>query len=459
MGEWKRSAVEGRDETAAAPGAGDGAPESAEAERGGEVDRDRLHRLLGGDDLRWLVERARTRMARGHKLTGTVTLSRAAPEQRAAVQRLLGRRPAPGQSLTVALEAVDAVLRRSGVCPRGLAAAVEELHGPVPVRADTAAAEARAWDLAFAPLEQACAPRGELAAWCTRLRSSGLVRRLLGAPVDAAPELRRLAAAVEHLPSAGEGLAVFAARVCGDAHALDHGRPLGTLALGAARALSGLAAADGEAGGGAEARRELWAAVGLLQDDLSATVLAAGLPGDAATATGRALAELLAAGQPAVLTLRQLVRDPPRRPGGTAAVYVCENPAVVAAAADRLGPSCPPLVCTRGQPNAAVLTLLRLLSEGGAVPRYHGDFDWGGLRIANALLRRLRWRPWRYTAADYRAAAGAGGGARLGAGTVAAEWDGELEPAMTEVGLRVEEEAVLPWLLADLEKAAEAPGR
>ncbi|WTG38324.1 DUF2399 domain-containing protein [Streptomyces anulatus] len=36
---------------------------------------------------------------------------------------------------------------------------------------------------------------------------------------------------------------------------------------------------------------------------------------------------------------------------------------------------------------------------------YHGDFDWGGLRIAIALLRRVPWRPWRYTAAHYRAAA------------------------------------------------------
>ncbi|GAA4914697.1 TIGR02679 family protein [Streptomonospora salina] len=443
--------MRGRDETDAAPDAGG-------RERPGGVDRLRLDRLLGGDDTEWLVERVRTRIARGRDLTATVTLSRATDGQRMAVQRLLGRRPAAGRSLTVPLDAVDDVLRRSGVSPHGLRAAVEELRGPVPVHADTAAVEARAWDRAFAPLERACAPRGELAAWCERVRGSGLVRRLLGGPDAAAPELATLSAVVEHLPAAGEGVPVFAARVCGDAHALDHGRPLGTLALGAARALSGLDPADGGTGGtGAEARRELWAAVGLLQDDLSATALAAGLGGDSATATGRALAELRAAGQPAVLTLRQLVRDPPRRPGGAAPVHVCENPAVVAAAADRLGPSCPPLVCTRGQPNAAVLTLLRLLAGGGAVPRYHGDFDWGGVRIANALLRRLAWRPWRYTAADYRAAADAGGGAQLGGTPVDADWDEDLAPAMAESGRRVEEEAVLPGLLADLEEAADPP--
>src|SRR5690625_6695692 len=81
-------------------------------------------------------------MERGRDISGTVTLARATPEQRSAVQRLLGRRPAPGRSLNVPLEAVDAVLRRSGVSPEGLGAAVEALVGPVPVRSDTAAAEA-----------------------------------------------------------------------------------------------------------------------------------------------------------------------------------------------------------------------------------------------------------------------------------------------------------------------------
>ncbi|GAB3449120.1 hypothetical protein GCM10027570_23260 [Streptomonospora sediminis] len=467
-------------------------PDSAApgAEGGGAdgVDRARLDRLIGGDDLCWLVERLRSRIARGQELTGTVTLANATPQQRTAVQRLLGRRPAPGRSLTVPLGAVDAVLRRSGISPCGLRAAVEALTGPVQVRARAAAAEAREWDRAFAALEAVCSADTELTAWCERLRASGLARRLLGGPADAAPVLAVLAEVVAQLPAAGEGLAVFAARTCGDAHALDQGRPLGTLALGAVRALSGLgtggtgsgsgsgtaacagtgSGADTDTAGGAEARRELWAAVGLLQDELSATVLAAGLPGDGATSTGRVLAELRAAGQPAVLTLRQLVRDPPRAPGGAVQVYVCENPAVVAAAADRLGPACPPLVCTRGQPGAAVLTLLRSVAAGGAVLRYHGDFDWGGIRIANVLLRRLDWRPWRFTAADYRRAAGADGpggtGTARGTGAltgspVAADWDPELEPAMAGLGRRVEEEAVLGGLLADLEQAAAAAAR
>ncbi len=54
----------------------------------------------------------------------------------------------------------------------------------------------------------------------------------------------------------------------GRAHALDDGAPLGTLALGAARALAGLAPTEpGESL--SEARREAWAAVGVLCDELS----------------------------------------------------------------------------------------------------------------------------------------------------------------------------------------------
>ncbi|WP_329036484.1 DUF2399 domain-containing protein [Streptomyces sp. NBC_01725] len=48
--------------------------------------------------------------------------------------------------------------------------------------------------------------------------------------------------------------------------------------------------------------------------------------------------------------------------------------------------------------------MLRGLSARGADLLYHGDFDWGGVRIATTLRRSVPWRPWRYNAAHYRAA-------------------------------------------------------
>lgn len=71
----------------------------------------RLARLLGSDELSWLVQRARRRLERGEPLTGPVTLTDATPAQRDGAARLLGRRPRPGAGLTVRWEAVDDVLR------------------------------------------------------------------------------------------------------------------------------------------------------------------------------------------------------------------------------------------------------------------------------------------------------------------------------------------------------------
>jgi uncharacterized protein (TIGR02679 family) len=407
------------------------------------ADHDRLTRLLGGE-LTWLVERARKRLERGETLDTSVTLAAATPAQRDAVHRLLGRRPRAGTALTVPLAAVDEVLRRSGASPDGLAAAITVLTGPITDRTARAAALDAAWQRAFTPFAKIVESRPELADWHVRLHTTGLVRRLAGTPEAADPLLADLARVVTELPSSGEPLGTFAARTAHDAHALDDGRPLTTLALGAARALAGLPEASS---------RETWAAVGVLRDDVSSTVLTLSFPGDPHTATGRALAAFRPAGQPVVLTLRQLVSDPPRLTA--VPVSICENPVVVTTAADRLGATCPPLVCTHGQPGAAVMHLLRALAEAGAELRYHGDFDWGGLRIANVLFDRLPVRPWRFDAATYRTVAAAHPGTALTGTPTVATWDADLAPAMTELATKVEEERVLDTLVHDLESLQE----
>jgi uncharacterized protein (TIGR02679 family) len=404
------------------------------------VDRDRLARLLGGPDLAWLVDRVRRRMAREEPLTNPVTLTDPTPAQRAAVERLLGRGPGAGRSLSVRLDAVDAVLRRSGVSPGGLGAAVTALTGPVARVADVREREEQAWRDAYEPLEALIrTSRPGLADWADRLRRDGLVRRLARTPHKANRLLGDTAEVLRRLPAdPGLSLPAFAAATVGDAHALDDGTPLATLVLFGARALTGF-----PDGSGAEWRREAWASAGLLKDALSATVLTLGLRGTPA------LDWAADEGEPAVLTLRQLTRHPPRT--APPVVRVCENPAVLATAADTLGVACPPLVCLQGQPSAAALILLRHLHAQGTTLRYHGDFDWGGLRIASALLRRVPWHPWRYTAADYRAAVAAAPLAPPLTGTqTTAAWDPDLPAALTELGVRIEEETVLDDVLADL---------
>jgi uncharacterized protein (TIGR02679 family) len=403
------------------------------------AEHDRLTRLLGDGELAWLVNRVRRRMERGETLNTSVTLADSTADQRAAVHRLLGRRPRAGTTLTVPLAAVDEVLRRSGACPEGLGAAVVTLTGPVTDRADHLASLDAAWQRAFAPVAALLDTRPELLEWYERLHATGLVRRLAGTPAVAEPLLADLASVLHNLPAAGEPLGRFAARTVRSAHALDDGQPLTTLALGAARSLANLPDAS---------NREIWAAVGVLRDELSSTALTLGLPGDSSTATGHALAAWHSAGQPVVLTLRQLVRDPPRLTGQL--VSICENPVVVSAAADRLGPHCMPLICTNGQPGAAVMLLLRQLAATGAELRYHGDFDWGGLRIANVLFDHLPIHPWHFDAPSYRAAAAAHPGHDLTGTPVEARWDANLATAMTELHVKVEEEHLLDDLVKDL---------
>lgn len=406
------------------------------------MDTVRLRRLLGGPDLAWLVSRVRKRLEHGETLDITVTLPDATTYQRAAIAQLLGRRLRPGVAINVSLPVIDEMLRRTGVSPDGLGAAVIALTGPVVEKAVAASNLATAWEEAFAPLTDFVAKQPEFAAWYASVRSSGLLRRLAGAP--SSDLFSALAAVLAQLPAGGEPIATFAARVTGSAHALDDNRPLSTLVLSAARTLADLP--DGE---GAEWRREIWASVGLLRDDVSSTVLTLGLPGDAFTACGRALTAWQSVGQPVVLTLRQLVRNPPAL--SVSSVYICENPAVVSTAADRLGSSCPPLVCTNGQPRAAVMVLLRLLASCGARLHYHGDFDWGGIRIANTIFGRLTVQPWRFDTPTYVSVCSAG--QPLTGSPIAASWDTDLADVMRTAGKAVEEELVLDTLLNDLSGA------
>jgi uncharacterized protein (TIGR02679 family) len=406
---------------------------------------DRLTRVLGGPETRRLRERIRERMARGLPLTGSLSLPSVSPDERAAIDQLLGRKASAGVSVSVPLGKLDELLRTSGIWPDGLASAVVALTGAVVVRSDAAAAAETGWAQALEPLADLASRREELSSWHAGLVSSGLIRRLAGNAGVAALLVEQLCHVLDQLPAEPEQVSSFAARVLGSAHRLDDGLPLTTLVLGGAREIGG--APDGA---GASWRRMVWASVGLLRDELSSVVLTVGLPGDPTSGTGRALAAWQESGQPVVLTLRQLLTDPPRFEVDGLVVSVCENRSLVGTAAEHLGSACAPLVCSSGQPGAAVLLLLTKLVAGGARLRYHGDFDWYGIRIANFLHRHCPWEPWQFTAADYTGAVAAHNGSVLSGTAVAPVWDALLGEAMSRENKQVEEEVVFEALISDL---------
>lgn len=410
-------------------------------------DADLVRRLLGGEHHRWIVDRVRDRVERGLPLPGTLTLRAPSPPQRDAVERLLGRPPRSGAALSVRLADLDAVLRRSGAAS-DTAAAVGLLLGPLRDRRAEDARVAEAWDEVNTALDRLVARHPALAEFGAQVRATGLLRRLADGPSAAGALVAQLGTAVDALPAPDEALPEFAVSVVGDAHGLDEGRPLATLALGAAAALAG-----SPRGTGAAWRREVWAAVGVLLADLSAPVLVLGLPGGPGV-TGQVLSACGPVGEPVHLTLRQLVRHPPPLPPPGTVVSVCENPSVVAAAADRLGAASRPLVCAGGRPSGAVRALLRHLAHAGTALRYHGDFDWGGIGIANTVLSDFGAEPWRYDVEDYRRAVPASMSPLTGR-PVDAAWSPALREALVGHGLRVEEELVLDDLVGDLRASSD----
>jgi len=149
-------------------------------------------------------------------------------------------------------------------------------------------------------------------------------------------------------------------------------------------------------------------------------------------------------------------------------VFVCENPTVIAAAANLLGTKCLPIVCINGQPKTAARILLNRLREAGVKLAYHGDFDWPGIQIANLIMKRHGAVPLRMSCADYLAAtlpfadktaSDQPKRSRLEGEPVTAIWDAGLTSAMLDHDQAIHEEQVLDLLLAELTRQPEAPRR
>jgi uncharacterized protein (TIGR02679 family) len=411
---------------------------------GGAAPISRLEAVLGGPALARLRARLRARLERGEPLTGRIVLPAPSPDERTAIERLFGRLTR-GDALHVDLDQLAALLQAAGLSP-DLIAAVVSLEGPVADRRAQREADEAAWRAVYAEARACLGPDSRWRFWIDDLEATGLLRRLAGGASSRGSTLIRAAAAVlDRLPAPASPLAELAAAAVGDSHALDPGSAVGTLVL---RALAGLAGAPLPTD--PEERRAIWALHGVLVDELSAPVLALNLPGSSGGGTDRALALARELGEPTRISTRQLLRDPPSLALeliSERTVFVCENPSVVAAAADRLGPRCRPLLCTEGQPKTPLRMLLGQLRSAGLRLAYHGDFDWPGIQIGNLMVTRFQAEPWCFGSADYLAAAE---GVPLAGNPVVPVWDARLAEEMRGRGCAVYEEAVLAQLVGML---------
>ncbi len=393
---------------------------------------ERLQRLLGGPDLAELRQRLRARYERGEQ--GTVfTLTGLSAIERRALEGLLGRTTKTAASMRLVVTELDDALSRAGLAPT-LRHALELLDGPLhDLKAQREALE-RAWTHLLTNAEE---PR--LKTLLATTSGAALLKRLSGADPQTAEELlRRTQRVLARLPERGIPRAQLAAQVLGDSHALDPGSPVAALVLRAG-ATDTTAESDGD-----EHPRDQWARLGVTVNELAAPALCLNLP------VQQPSVGTLAPGEPIHLTLRKLLRDPPLWAAHNRDVFVCENANFVAIAADRLGKTCAPLVCTDGMPSAAQQTLISQLRASGARLRYHGDFDWPGLRIGNFVTRVLGATPWRFGTEDYLSACLTGGSKLADGSRVEAQWDTQLAATMADRARAIHEEAIAETLLLDL---------
>jgi uncharacterized protein (TIGR02679 family) len=399
-------------------------------------------------DLDRLWEAAAARLERnGLAPRGVIVLDGLSREERHALTGLIGRRVDSRARIDLAV--VDARLRETGVAT-GLVATVEARRGALVdkpgARAAKAASRAQLWS----------AVRGALASagldaepwveeWVESIRP--VVGRLaFGRAQSVATTAVRC---VARLPwsSPGVGRTELASAVAGSSHALDDGSVLGALVLRAIAARLGTPLPSSAA-----ERRQLWSQGGVLSDEVSTTVLTRGLQPAGTSPVARSVSARSDAGCEAHLTLRDLARLDRLVAPGTP-VSVCENPRVLEAAMDRGSPAV--VVCTAGNPTVVVTALLSRLVSDGAALRYHGDFDWPGVAIANRVIGVSGATAWRMGAADYEDALAAAGTSvvellPLEGRPAAAIWDAELTASMERAGVAVHEEAVLDVLVADL---------
>jgi len=369
-----------------------------------------------------------------------------------ALCQLTGRPSRIARSMTLDIVDLDTRLRAAGLAS-SLYDALEQLDGPIVAKASLRKALSAQWSAL------AVSTKGSplLRTWLQNSTAAmSLLKRLGHDPERAAQLLAMVDAVLRRLPAGGLPRSQLAAETLGDAHALDAGRPVATLVLSAWRqqeragstiTLEDEVITEADGGGNIEERlREVWSRAGVLVNELARPALILNLPSEPDSP------RTWLPGEPAYLSLRQLLRRPCVWQVTGRNVYVCENPNIVAIAAEHLGVHCAPLVCTDGMPAAAQRILLDQLATAGAQLRYHGDYDWPGIGIGNHVIRTWRATPWRFGHSDYlEALKMAPTRPRdLKVFGVEALWDNELRVAMDTHGLAVPEEAVVSALLDDL---------
>ncbi|MPZ80535.1 MAG: TIGR02679 family protein [Actinophytocola sp.] len=393
------------------------------------------------DDPAWdrLLAAARRKLEKSAgRLDGSVGLTQPTDAERRIIIGATGQyRSAEVKTLRVDLVELDDALHDA--CGRGLLAVLAERDGPVRDRAAERADEAEARESALAQARRLCRHRAEpwFTMWLDAVGSDGTATRLVRR--GEADVLGWAARVLDRLPATNLPLPALAEWATGNTKALT-GTPLSAVVLRALAIRDGAAAPANRA----EARAR-WESAGVIVDDLASQVLVLNLRAREDHIVANWLGDAAGFGVPFRLTLHQLNIDPLTPVARD--IYVCENPAVLRAAAGELGANSATLVCTEGQPSAACHALL---ARATGTIHWRGDFDWTGLRTTATAIARHTARPWRMTTQEYLAALETGDSETLKGPPATSPWEPRLAEALTEHRRAIMEERLIPQLLNDL---------
>ena len=409
------------------------------------------------------------------RIGGHAVMERVTPEECEAVNAFFGWNFKPGDKVSVPLALFEAELRASRFA-LGLVQLHDLLEGkPLLTNNEKRNIRGVNWSALFADVRESMSESlsPDVGEWLARLENGGgSGTRILREQYQTDPKLARetlvvviralqcLFAAPKEASRLPVRLPVLAARVSGDAHALDMDRPAGRMLAAylqdKASGITGRAEeadqVDPGSGSGTLQLRETYRKFGILDDDLSSVVHwfvpAANKP-------------VL----PQVWTLRQV--DAEEEIPGCSRLFIVENPSVFSTILDSIRqPSKPAgrppaLICTSGPASAAAIRWIRRcldVSGPSCMLYYSGDFDVKGLSMGQTLYELFpdRFRPWRFDHETYMACAQIGPAGPLfddaeldRLDKMITSWDERLCGSLRLAGRKVHQELIVDGLVRD----------
>lgn len=344
------------------------------------------------------------------RLAGWIVLPQASPEEKAALQAVLGTAFA-GERIRFKMQEFQAALRETKYAAVELPELLAAYFGETLLTHKAEREQAREQKAGFFAQSLAALQRsGDYAeapaAWLALMaeeKSAGyqlVLAEYEKDPAAAQQQIFSVVQAVNYLTGLAASrvrLAVLGAEITANPHYFDRSQSAGRLLL---YALSYIKRRQYPKD--AESILELYFLAGIRSDDISSFTTAYNIALYTEQGLHPAYAAFEREQEAFMINLSGLERIV-RADAAGKRVFIVENQMVFSTLCEMMQGQHTAILCTSGQMKTASLLLLDLLCQAGCRLYYSGDFDPEGLLIADRLLARHPGQilPWHFTAADY----------------------------------------------------------